>query len=80
MLDPPSGRVAFTPEQYIHDSARRSTGNWGSILKTAFEDEGGVPGEHNPQAAGGQSRTSGTGATIHRITWKLCLSQIGNSS
>ena len=50
MLDPPSGRVAFTPEQYIHDSARRSTGNWGSILKTAFEDEGGVPGEHNPQA------------------------------
>ena len=50
MLNPPSGRVAETPEQYISDSARRSTGNWGRILRQAFLDEGGVPGAHCPDA------------------------------
>lgn len=50
MLNPPSGRVAETPEHYIHDSARRSTGNWGEILRNAFIEEGGTPGEHNPDA------------------------------
>lgn len=50
MLNPPSGRVAETPEQYIHDSARRSTGNWGAILRDAFIEEGGTLGEHNPDA------------------------------
>ena len=50
MLNPPSGRVAETPEQYIHDSARRSTGNWGKILRDAFVEEGGTPGKHDPDA------------------------------
>ena len=50
MLNPPSGRVAETPEHYIYDSARRSTGNWGEILRNAFIEEGGAPGEHNPDA------------------------------
>lgn len=50
MLNPPSGRVAETPEHYIYDSARRSTGNWGEILRNAFIDEGGTPGDHNPDA------------------------------
>ena len=50
MLNPPSGRIAETPEHYIYDSARRSTGNWGEILRNAFIEEGGTPGEHNPDA------------------------------
>ncbi len=50
MLNPPSGRVASTPEEYIADPARRSTGNWGKILRDAFIDEGGTPGDHNPEA------------------------------
>jgi hypothetical protein len=50
MLEPPSGRVAETPEEYIADPTRRSTGNWGRILRNAFIDEGGTPGEHNPEA------------------------------
>lgn len=50
MLRPPSGRVATTPEQFINDPARRSTGNWGKILRDAFIEEGGTPGEHNPEA------------------------------
>lgn len=50
MLNPPSGRVAETPEHYIYDSARRSTGNWGKILRDAFVEEGGTPGKHNPDA------------------------------
>lgn len=50
MLNPPGGRVAETPEQYIYDSARRSTGNWGRILRQAFVEEGGAPGSHNPDA------------------------------
>jgi hypothetical protein len=50
MLEPPSGRVAQTPEEYIADPTRRSTGNWGRILRNAFIDEGGTPGEHNPEA------------------------------
>ena len=50
MLNPPSGRVATTPEHYINDSARRSTGNWGMILRQAFLEEGGVPGAHCPDA------------------------------
>lgn len=50
MLEPPSGRVAETPEQYIADSTTRSTGNWGKILRNAFIEEGGSPGDHNPDA------------------------------
>lgn len=50
MLAPPSGRVAQTPEEYLVDPTRRSTGNWGKILRDAFIAEGGTPGEHNPQA------------------------------
>lgn len=50
MLAPPSGRVAQTPEEYIADPTRRSTGNWGLILRNAFIDEGGTPGEHHPEA------------------------------
>lgn len=50
MLKPPSGRVATTPEEYIADPARRSTGNWGRILRDAFIEEGGTPGDHNPDA------------------------------
>lgn len=50
MLKPPSGRVAETVEQYIYDPARRSTGNWGKILRDAFIEEGGSPGDHNPDA------------------------------
>ncbi|MEL7433457.1 MAG: hypothetical protein AAFN11_05885 [Chloroflexota bacterium] len=50
MIDPPSGRVAVTPEDYIVDPTRRSTGNWGKILRDAFLEEGGTLGEHNPDA------------------------------
>ncbi|MCU0511668.1 MAG: hypothetical protein MUE40_03765 [Anaerolineae bacterium] len=50
MLEPPSGRVAETPEQYIIDATTRSTGNWGRILRNAFIEEGGTPGDHNPDA------------------------------
>jgi hypothetical protein len=50
MLEPPSGRVAQTPEQYIIDSTTRSTGNWGKILRDAFIAEGGTPGTSNPDA------------------------------
>jgi hypothetical protein len=50
MLEPPSGRVAETVEQYIFDPTCRSTGNWGKILRNAFIEEGGVPGSHNPEA------------------------------
>lgn len=48
MLAPPSGRVASTPEEYIIDPNRRSTGNWGQILRDAFIEEGGTPGDHDP--------------------------------
>lgn len=50
MLEPPSGIVAETVEQYIYDPSCRSTGNWGKILRNAFEEEGGVVGTHNPEA------------------------------
>lgn len=50
MIDPPSGRIARTPEEYIADPTRRSTGNWGKILRNAFIEAGGTPGEHNPDA------------------------------
>ena len=50
MLAPPSGESAQTVEQYIYDHKLRSTGNWGRILRHAFEEEGGVPGTHNPDA------------------------------
>jgi len=50
MLAPPSGRVAETVEHYIADPTRRSTGNWGKILRNAFIEEGGTPGEFNPEA------------------------------
>lgn len=50
MLEPPTGQVAETIEQYIHDYKLRSTGNWGKILLNAFIEEGGVPGSFNPDA------------------------------
>ena len=50
MLEPPSGRVAETVEQYIYDPTRRSTGNWGQILRNCFIEEGGTPGSHDPDA------------------------------
>lgn len=50
MLEPPSGRVAETIEQYIIDPTCRSTGNWGKILRDAFIEAGGKPGEHHPEA------------------------------
>lgn len=50
MLDPPSGQVAETVEQYIHDYKLRSTGNWGLILRNTFIEEGGTPGTNDPEA------------------------------
>ncbi len=50
MIDPPSGRYAQTIEQYVADPKLRSTGNWGKILRDAFVEEGGTPGDHNPDA------------------------------
>ena len=50
MLEPPSGRKAETVEQYIVDTTTRSTGNWGLILRNAFEEEGGTIGSRNPEA------------------------------
>lgn len=50
MLAPLSGRYAETVEQYIADPTCRSTGNWGKILRNAFIEEGGTPGQHNPDA------------------------------
>lgn len=50
MLAPLSGQQAQTVEQYIFDPKLRSTGNWGRILLNAFVEEGGVPGDHNPNA------------------------------
>lgn len=50
MLAPPSGESAQTVEQYVYDHKLRSTGNWGRILRHAFEEEGGTPGAHNPDA------------------------------
>ncbi|MCA9883111.1 MAG: hypothetical protein KC708_09080 [Anaerolineae bacterium] len=49
MLEPPSGLVAQTIEQYIADPKTRSTGNWGKIMRNAFIEEGGTPGSHNPE-------------------------------
>ena len=40
MLQPPSGRVAQTVEEFVVDPKLRSTGNWGKILRDTFEDEG----------------------------------------
>lgn len=50
MLEPPSGIVAETVEQYIADPMCRSTGNYGRILVNAFQEEGGVVGSHHPSA------------------------------
>jgi hypothetical protein len=50
MLDPPSGTRAQTIEQYVYDYKLRSTGNWGQILRDAFVEEGGTPGDYNPEA------------------------------
>ena len=50
MLEPPSGRYAQTVEQFVADPKLRSTGNWGKLLRDAFEEEGGIPGTRNPEA------------------------------
>lgn len=48
MLAPPSGYSAQTIAQFISDPKLRSTGNWGMILRNAFIEAGGTPGEHRP--------------------------------
>jgi hypothetical protein len=48
MLEPPSGHSAQTITQFITDIKLRSTGNWGMILRNAFIEAGGTPGEHRP--------------------------------
>ena len=50
MLAPPSGLTAQTLEQFVFDPKLKSTGNWGRILRDTFIEEGGTPGEHNPDA------------------------------
>jgi hypothetical protein len=50
MLEPPSGQVAQTIAHYISDPKLKSTGNWGRILRDAFIEAGGTPGQHNPDA------------------------------
>ncbi len=50
MLAPPSGLTAQTLEQFVFDPKLKSTGNWGRILRDTFVEEGGTPGEHNPDA------------------------------
>jgi hypothetical protein len=50
MLTPPSGRIAQSIEEYITSPTCRSTGNWGALLRDAFIEEGGIPGEHDPDA------------------------------
>lgn len=50
MVDPPSGKQARTIAQFIHDPKLRSTGNWGRILRDAFVEAGGVPGDYHPDA------------------------------
>jgi hypothetical protein len=50
MLEPPSGQAAQTIAHFISDPKRRSTGNWGRILRNAFIEAGGTPGSHNPDA------------------------------
>ncbi|MBN8634950.1 MAG: hypothetical protein J0M07_06475 [Anaerolineae bacterium] len=50
MLEPLSGHEAETIQQYINDPKLRSTGNWGRILRNAYIEQGGVPGEHCPDA------------------------------
>ncbi|MBE0689030.1 MAG: hypothetical protein IH587_02765 [Anaerolineae bacterium] len=50
MLEPPSGQAAQTIDDYICDPKKRSTGNWGLILRNAFIEAGGVPGAHDPNA------------------------------
>jgi hypothetical protein len=48
MLSPLSGHEAQTINQFINDPKLRSTGNWGRILRNAFIEVGGVPGQHQP--------------------------------
>ncbi len=50
MLTPPSGKVAETVEQYVLEPKLRSTGNWGQILRNTYQEEGGVIGDHCPDA------------------------------
>jgi len=50
MLEPLSGHEAETIQQYINDPKLRSTGNWGRILRNAYIEQGGVPGDHCPDA------------------------------
>jgi hypothetical protein len=50
MIDPPSGHMATTINQYIKDTKLRSTGNWGRILRDAYLEAGGTLGDHCPDA------------------------------
>ncbi len=45
----PNG-AAETIDDYINHPTRRGTGNWGRMLRNAFLEAGGVPGEKQPEA------------------------------
>lgn len=49
ILEPLSGQVAQTIDEYIVDPKLRSTGNWGLILRNEFLEAGGVLGKHEPE-------------------------------
>ena len=49
MLAPPSGHSAQTIAEFVSNPKLRSTGNWGMILRNAFIEAGGTPGEHRPE-------------------------------
>lgn len=48
MLNPPSGHHAQTIRDFIAHPKLKSTGNWGRILRNAFIEMGGSPGDHRP--------------------------------
>lgn len=48
MLHPPSGHEAQTIRDFISNPKLKSTGNWGRILRNAFLEMGGSPGEFRP--------------------------------
>lgn len=48
-LAAPNG-AAMTVDDFISHPTRRGTGNWGRILRDAYIEAGGAPGEKNPDA------------------------------
>jgi hypothetical protein len=49
MLEPPHQHEAQTIRDFIAHPKLKSTGNWGRILRNAFIEQGGSPGEHRPE-------------------------------